>query len=110
MEAGQAVGMFHEQRASPRVSMRAQVICVANSQTTRGVSWNLSQTGIQVEEGSLKPKETVRLSFRLPDSGVAIEAVGIVSWEHNKRRGIRFIDVGIQSRRSISQYIKEHQR
>ena len=99
--------MFQEQRASVRVSMRAQVTCIVDSRTTRGVTWNLSQTGIQVEDSSLRTNEVVRLSFRLPISGVAIEAVGTVLWEHNKRLGIRFTDVGMQSRRSISEYVKE---
>jgi hypothetical protein len=63
---------------------------------------------MQVESSSVKPKEVVRLSFRLPVSGVAIEAVGTVLWEHNKRLGVRFTDVGVESRQSISQYIKEH--
>jgi c-di-GMP-binding flagellar brake protein YcgR len=102
--------MFQEQRTSPRVSMRAQVICIGDSHTTRGVTWNLSETGMQVEAGSLKLREVVRLSFRLPDSGVAIDAVGIVSWEHEKRLGIRFTEVGVQSRRSISQFINEHRQ
>jgi len=102
------VWMFQEQRTSPRVSMRAQVTCIVDSRTTRGVSWNLSQTGMQVEDVNLTPKEVVQLSFRLPISGVAVEAVGTVLWERNKRLGIRFIDVGIQSRRSISQYIEQH--
>jgi PilZ domain len=100
--------MFQEQRNSARVSMRAQVICIVDSRTTRGVTWNLTRNGMQVENSSLKPKEVVRLSFRLPFSGVAIEAVGTVLREHNKRLGIRFTDVGVESRQSISPYIKEH--
>lgn len=100
--------MFQEQRNSARVPMRTQVICIVDSRTTRGVTWNLSRTGMQVENSSVKPNEVVRLSFRLPVSGVAIEAVGTVLWERNKRLGICFTDIGVESRQSISQYIKEH--
>lgn len=102
--------MFQEQRNSARVSMRAQVICIVDSRTRCGVTWNLSRTGMQVENSSVKPKKVVRLSlsFRLPVSGVAIGAVGTVLWERNKRPGIRFTDIGVESRQSISQYIKEH--
>lgn len=100
--------MFQEQRNSARVSMRAQVICIVDSSTRCGVTWNLSRTGMQVENSSVKPKEVVRLSFRLPVSVVAIGAVGTVLWERNKRLGIRFTDIGVESRQSISQYIKEH--
>ena len=98
--------MFQEQRTSERVPMRAQVTCIVDSRTTRGVSRNLSRTGMQVDDGSLQSKEVVQVSFRLPVSGVAIEAVGTVLWGHDKRRGIRFTDVGVQSRRSISDYVR----
>ena len=64
-----AVGMLEEQSTSPRVSMRAQVICIVDSRTTRGVSWNLSKAGMQVEEANLKPKEVVQLSFSLTAFG-----------------------------------------
>ena len=103
-----AARMFQDQRAYERVAMRAQVTCIVDSETSRGVSWNLSQAGIQVEVSTLNPKGAIQLSFRLPVSGVAVDAVGSIVWQHNKRYGIRFTYVGAQSRRSILQYVKEH--
>jgi DNA-binding transcriptional MocR family regulator len=100
--------MFQDQRAYERVAMRAQVTCIVNSETSRGVSWNLSQAGMQVEVTTLKPKEAIQLSFRLPVSGVAVDAIGSLVWQHNRRHGIRFTRVGPQSRLSILQYIREH--
>jgi hypothetical protein len=100
--------MFQDQRAHERVAMRAQVTCIVDSETVRGVSWNLSQAGIQVEVSNLKLKGAVRLSFRLPVSGVAVDAVGSLVWHHNRRHGIRFTHVGPQSRLSILQYVSEH--
>jgi PilZ domain len=100
--------MFQDQREYERVAMRAQVTCIVDSETTRGVSWNLSQAGIQVEVNTLKPKGAIQLSFRLPASGVAVDAVGSLVWQHNRRHGIRFIHVGPQSRQSILQFVKEH--
>jgi len=100
--------MFQDQRAYERVAMRAQVICIVDSETSRGVSWNLSQAGIQVEVSTLKSKGAIQLSFRLPVSGVAVDAVGSLVWQHNRRHGIRFTHVGAQSRRSILQYVREH--
>ena len=73
----------------------------------RGVSWNLSQGGMQVEVSDLMVKDAVQLSFRLPVSGVAVEAVGAVVWEHEKRHGILFTYLGEQSRQSILQYTTE---
>ena len=100
--------MFQDQRAYERVAMRAQVTCIVDSETSRGVSWNLSQAGIQVEVSNLKPKGAIHLSFRLPVSGVAVDAVGSLVWQHNRRHGIRFTYVGAQSRLSILQYVREH--
>lgn len=100
--------MFQDQRANERVAMRAQVTCIVDSETSRGVSWNLSEAGIQVEVSQLKPKGQIQLSFRLPVSGVAVDAVGTLVWQHNRRHGIRFTHVGAQSRRSILQYVSDH--
>ena len=63
----------------------------------RGVSWNLSQGGMQVEVNDLKPKADVQLSFRLPVSGVAVDVVGVVAWGDEKRQGIQFTYMGAQS-------------
>ena len=73
----------------------------------RGVSWNLSQGGMQVEVNDLKPKADVQLSFRLPVSGVAVDVVGVVAWGDEKRHGIQFTYMGAQSQQSILQYITE---
>jgi hypothetical protein len=62
---------------------------------------------MQVEVNDLKPKEAVQLSFRLPASGVAVDAVGAVIWGDEKRQGIQFTYIGAQSQQSILQYIKE---
>ena len=99
--------MLQDQRAYERVAMRAQVTCIVDSHTSRGVSGNLSQGGMQVEASDLKAKEAVQLSFRLPLSGVAVDVVGVVAWGDEKRHGIQFTYMGAQSRQSILQYIRE---
>jgi hypothetical protein len=100
--------MLAHRRRYTRVPIRAQVTCIVDSRTMRGVSWNLSQGGMQVQVSDLKPKEGVKLSFRLPVSGVAVDAVGAVAWGDEKRHGIQFTYLGAQSRQSILQYIAEH--
>ena len=75
----------------------------------RGVSWNLSQGGMQVEASDLQLRDTVQLSF-LPGSGVAVDAVGAVVWENEKRHGIQFANLGAQSQRSIRHYRLELER
>jgi hypothetical protein len=70
-----------------------------------GVSWNLSQGGIQVEIGHLPPTETVRLSFRLPVSDKAIDAVGVVVWSKETRQGIQFTNVSADDREAIGEFV-----
>jgi len=76
----------------------------------RGVTWNLSQGGMQLDASDLQLRDTVQLSFRLPGSGVAVDAVGAVVWENEKRHGIQFTNLGAQSQGSIRHYILELER
>src|SRR6202166_5121513 len=64
-------GMLENRRKSIRVPLQTEVICRVGSRTIRGMSWNLSQGGMQVEASDLRSKDTVRLSFRFPVSGVS---------------------------------------
>jgi hypothetical protein len=73
----------------------------------QGVSWNLSLGGIQVEIGNLQPGDSVKLSFRLPQSGLAIEAVGLVVWTKEQRQGIQFTKTSAQNQQAIQEFIAE---
>src|SRR6202011_4187754 len=73
-------GMLENRRKYIRVPLQTEVTFIAGSRTIRGMTWNLSQGGMQVEVGDLKPKDAVRLSFQLPISAVAIDAAGVVVW------------------------------
>jgi CheY-like chemotaxis protein len=73
-------GMLENRHKYTRVPLQTEVICTVGSRTIRGMTWNLSQGGIRVEARNLQSKDTVRLSFRLPVSGVSIDAMGTVAW------------------------------
>jgi len=90
-----------------RVPLQTAVICEADSRTMRGVSWNLSQGGIQVEVDNLQPGNAVRLSFRLPWSGVAVDAFGVVAWAKEQRQGIQFTKISPQNQQAIQEFIAE---
>ena len=94
--------MLENRRKCSRVPMKAQVTCIIDSRTMRGVSWNLGEGGMQVEASGLQPKEAVQLSFRLPASGLAVDAVGVVIWGDEKRHGIQFTY-------AISQTARKHE-
>jgi CheY-like chemotaxis protein len=100
-------GMLENRRRSTRVSVQADVTCVVGSRTMSGVTWNLSQGGIQVEVDGLRPKDAVRLTFRLPVSGSAIEAAGTVVWGDQKRQGIQFSNVSAKNQESIRRFVSE---
>jgi c-di-GMP-binding flagellar brake protein YcgR len=99
--------MLENRRKYIRVPLQTEVICMVGSRTIRGVTWNLSQGGMQVEASNLQAKDTVRLSFRLPVSGVSIEAVGTVVWANETRQGIQLTNVTAPNQQSIRTYIAE---
>src|SRR6202158_314507 len=90
-------GMLENRRRSTRVPIQTEVTCEVGSRTLRGVTWNLSQGGIQVEASDLRPKDNVRLSFRLPVSGVSIDVAGTVVWAGETRQGIQFTNVSAKN-------------
>jgi CheY-like chemotaxis protein len=100
-------GMLENRRRYTRVPLQTNVICAVGSRMTNGVSWNLSQGGMLVEVENLRPKEAVQLSFRLPVSGVLIEADGTVVWGDSKRQGIQFTNVSAKNQECIRQFIIE---
>jgi CheY-like chemotaxis protein len=100
-------GMLENRRKYARVPLQTEVICTVGSRTIRGMTWNLSQGGMQVEASNLQSKDTVRLSFRLPVSGVSIDAMGTVAWADEKRQGIQFTTLSTPAQQSIRKYIAE---
>ena len=100
-------GMLENRRKYIRVPLQTEVTFIAGSRTIRGMTWNLSQGGMQVEASNLQAKDTVRLSFRLPVSGVSIDAMGTVAWTQEKSQGIQFTTVSPAAQQSIRKYIAE---
>jgi CheY-like chemotaxis protein len=100
-------GLLGNQRRFTRVPIQTEVMCTVGSRTIRGVTWNLSQGGMQVEAGGLRPRDTVRVSFQLPVSGVSLEVLGTVIWAKENRQGIQFTKVSPQNEQSIRQFIAE---
>jgi len=58
-----------------------------------------------VEAAGLKPRDIVRVSFRLPTSEVPIEASGVVVWQTENRQGIRFTRLSPQNAEAINQFV-----
>jgi CheY-like chemotaxis protein len=102
-------GMLENRRRQQRAPIQTDVTCTVGSQTIRGITWNLSQGGMQVEASGLKPKDLVEVSFQLPVSGIPLDAVGVVVWVKESRQGIQFTNVSPQNERAIRDFIAEVQ-
>jgi len=100
-------GMLENRRKYTRVPLQTEVICIVGSRTVRGMTWNLSQGGMQLEANDLQSGDGVRLSLRLPVSGVSIDATGTVAWAKEKRQGIQFATLSTSAQQSIRDYIAE---
>jgi CheY-like chemotaxis protein len=102
--------LLENRRRHTRAPLHTAVICSAGSRTMQGVSWNLSSGGIQVEIGNLQPGDSVKLSFKLPQSGIAIDVVGVVVWANEQRQGIQFTKTSAQNQQSIQEFIAEAEK
>ncbi len=100
-------GMLENRRRSTRAPIQTDVTCTVGQRTIRGITWNLSQGGMQVEAEGLKSRDMVRVSFRLPVSGVLLEIVGTVVWTKDTRQGIQFTNVSAQNEQAIRRFISE---
>lgn len=98
-------GLLDNRRRHVRVSLHTNVTCETGSKTLRGMTWNLSRGGMQIEVTGLPVGNKVRLSFRLPVSDVAIEAEGSVVWSDENRQGIRFINLHAKSEQAIAEFL-----
>jgi len=98
-------GMLENRRKHIRVPVQADVTCTVGARTLSGVSWNLSQGGMQIEASGLQPRQTVQLSFRLPVSNTLVDVVGAVVWASEERQGIQFTDVSAPTHQLIREFI-----
>ena len=99
--------LTENRRRQARVPLQTDVICEVASRSLRGLSWNLSRGGIQVDIGSLKPGDMVRLLFRLPTSSARIDAFGVVVWATETRQGIQFTKMSAQNAEAIRQFMTD---
>jgi hypothetical protein len=76
----------------------------------QGVTWNLSSGGMQVEIDNLQPGKAVKLCFRLPRSGITIDAAGVGVWTKQQRQGIQPTKTSAQNQQAIQEFIAEVER
>jgi CheY-like chemotaxis protein len=99
--------MVENRRRYARAPLQTEATCTVGSKVAKGRTWNLSQGGIQVEAGHLKAGDKVRISFRLPSSGVTIDAHGTVAWGKEARHGIQFTKLSNAAHEAIRLFISQ---
>jgi CheY-like chemotaxis protein len=99
--------MVERRRRYARVPLQTEVTCTVEAKVSQGRTWNLSQGGIQVETGNLKVGDKVRVSLRLPSSGVTINAHGTVVWGKAERQGIQFTKLSTEAHEAIRHFISQ---
>lgn len=100
-------GLLESRRRHLRVPLHTEIVCVVGSRSLHGRTWNLSHGGMQIEIEGLQVGETVRLSFRMPVSEVAIEVVGAIAWVNPTRQGVRFSSVSEHDQQAIRTFVGE---
>ncbi|MGH9514047.1 MAG: response regulator [Terriglobales bacterium] len=99
--------MAENRRRYARVPIQTEVTCTVGSKVSQGRTWNLSYGGAQVEAGNIKPGDLIRLSFRLPGSGITINAAGTVMWGHENRQGIKFTNMTEEGEQAIRDFVSQ---
>jgi PilZ domain-containing protein len=68
---------------------------------------NLSQGGLGIQISSAVPAGTVRLSFSLPGTDLAVKALGKVAWTDKQgNAGIRFVQISRRNKRDLQLWLE----
>jgi CheY-like chemotaxis protein len=99
--------LYEGRRRYTRVPIQTEVICVVGPRTLTGMTWNMSQGGMQVEIHGLEPGDMAELSFRLPSPPLRIETFAHVVWSKDGRQGVQFIKMNIEHQLIVRDYITQ---
>jgi CheY-like chemotaxis protein len=99
--------LLENRRRYTRVPMQTEVTCLLGSRTLKGMTWNLSQGGMQLEVQGLEPGTTVQLSFTLPQPPIGVEATGEVAWSKDDRQGIHFVKMSVEHQEIVRDFIAQ---
>jgi CheY-like chemotaxis protein len=97
--------LFDHRRRSVRVPLNTDVGCTVGEDRLNGVTWNISQGGIQLEVAGLELDDELVMSFILPRLGALIKAHGQVVWAQEGRHGIYFTEMSVECQEAVRAYI-----
>ena len=96
---------YENRRRSNRVSLNSEVTCIVGDRTLHGVTWNISQGGIQLEVGGLQKGDQLTMSFLLPNPATIIQCEGVIVWEQEERQGIYFTAMSLEAQDGIRAFV-----
>ena len=94
-----------ENRRYVRVSLNTDVTCTLAGKELNGLTWNISQAGIQLEVAGLNLGDIVQMSFILPRPASVVKAQGLVVWIVDSRQGLYFTEMSIQCQEMVRAYL-----
>jgi CheY-like chemotaxis protein len=97
--------LLDNRRRYTRVPMQTGLTCSVGLRTLQGITWNLSQGGMQVEVEGLAASDIPTLTFRLPATATVIESEASVVWAKGERQGIHFTGMNVQNQELIRNFI-----
>jgi CheY-like chemotaxis protein len=97
--------LYEGRRRYSRVPLQAELTCLIGPKTFTGMTWNLSQGGMQIEVPGLQAGDTIQLSFRLPRPPLIIEATAMVAWSKEDRQGIHFVRMSVEHQQIVRDFV-----
>jgi len=92
-------------RRFTRAPLNTGVTCTVGARTMRGLTWNISQGGIQLEVSGLQKGDTLGMSFVLPDPATVIKAEGVIVWVQEERQGVYFTGMSLEAQERIRNFV-----
>ena len=98
---------YENRRRSNRVYLNSEVTCRVGDRKLHGVTWNISQGGIQLEVLGLQKGDQLRMSFLLPSPATIIQCEGVIVWEQEERQGVYFTSMSLEAQDGIRDFVNK---
>ena len=96
---------YENRRRFARTPLNTGVTCTLTDRAMHGLTWNISQGGIQLEVAGLQIGDNLDMSFILPEPATIIKAKGVVIWTQEERQGLYFTGMNLEAQERIRQFV-----
>ena len=96
---------YENRRRFARAQLNTGVTCTVQNKVIHGLTWNISQGGIQLEVVGLQKGDNIEMSFILPEPATIIKAKGVVIWIQEERQGLYFTGMNLEAQQRIREFV-----